>query len=203
MEEERELSISEQMANAIGVPSLRQVASQLGCRVDSREAVLAHKRFLEGRGSRFAGDGKAAPSMESTPVGRARGDSVRRQRNANKEAYQVAESYWRSVNISSQAKKTNEPGSHHSSESSPYAHTRYVKRKSVGRVAKIRLPDGSWYVPRCEGFLLKDLQSFLGATYPVLKKYANSMGFYVNENYVISDFHAKLLIGFHRSMMVR
>lgn len=174
-------TISEQLANASGQPSKRQLAVQLGLPVHSREVELAHKRFLEGLGAGFAGDGKPAASI-AAPDGRPKTRVDGRRSNGQNMAIELqqATEYWRAVSATQ---------------------TRDASRRPRPEL----LPDGTYYSFRNDSFSITDLQSFLGAKRSTLIRYIRALGIKMpkSKHFALTRYQAKVLIGFHRSMTHR
>jgi hypothetical protein len=200
-----DVTIEEHLANLQGVASRRQIAVQLRCRPDSREVELAHASLLQRSSSHFAGDRKTYQSGEP-PVGRREGAAKTRRKHVGKGAYQTrlreeAAEYWSAVNSTSPAKSKNRRDQEPSCASSPWQ----VPKDHLGSLEKIRLPDGTWYQCRSGYFSFNDLVSYLGTTRNTLKQYSKAVGIPVRirGEYLVSEWHAKLLIGFVRSMSYR
>lgn len=110
-----------------------------------------------------------------------------------------AAAYWSAVNSTSQAKTKSEHAVKTSCESSPWQVPPKLKRKEM---EKFRLPDGTWYQVREGYFSINDLVAYLGTTRNTLRKYITAVGIPIRlrGDYLVSEWHAKLLIGFVRSM---
>lgn len=202
---DNDTTIAEHLANLRGVASKRQIAAQLHCRPDSREVELAHARLQQGLSSDLLGIGRPI-NPESAPDGRSGDAAKTRRKHHGKGAYQTrmreeAAAYWSAVNSTSQAKTKTGGSVKTSCESSPWEMPKTSRRK----MEKFRLPDGTWYQVREGYFSINDLASYLGCQRATLKKYIPLVGIPIRlrGDYLVSEWHAKLLIGFVRSMSYR